>query len=464
MADDVAALPLAPGALPVIGHLVPLARDPLGFITDLHHLGPLVRLQLGPHSLLMVYDPALVRHVLLNPRTFDKHGPMWQRAREVTGSGLASCPRAEHKRLRALIQPSFHPARLPAYAARVTDTTDTLLASWQDGSVIDLGAQMMDLVTQATVANLFGTDMPEAVRTAVAADLNTLIKGFLPRAFAPSWITALPLPANRRHQAAATRLRTVLAGVIATRRADKGDRSGTDSADEQHDLLDALIGSGPPFDQPGSVPGLSDEELTDQVVTFYGAGVESTAYTLTWALALLAAHFGVEARVHAEVDRVLADDVPAHEHLDDLPYLGQVITETLRLYSSGWFLTRTTTHTTELAGVQLPAGTIIGFSTYAIHRQDAHFPDPERFDPDRWSQAPDRTTYIPFGTGPRKCVGDRLALAEAAAALATITRTARLIPVNHDPLRARPAMLLHPRRVIAKTVLRRPGERTQRQA
>ncbi|MGW3233351.1 cytochrome P450 [Kitasatospora sp. NPDC001095] len=404
----------------------------------------------------MVYDPALVRHMLLNPRTFDKHGPMWQRAREVTGSGLASCPHAEHKRLRALVQPSFHPARLPAYAARVTDATDTLLASWRDGSVIDLGAQMMDLVTRATVANLFGTDMPEAVRAAVATDLNALIKGFLPRAFAPDWVTALPLPANRRHQAAAVRLRAVLADVIDTRRTHKGGRCWTGSGEQRHDLLDALIDSGSSSDQPGSERGLSDEEVIDQVVTFYGAGVESTAYILTWALALLAAHPDVEARVHTEVDRVLADGAPAHEHLDDLPYLGQVITEALRLHSSGWFLTRTTTHTTELAGVPLAAGTIIGFSTYAIHREDAHFPDPERFDPDRWPQAPDRTIYIPFGAGPRKCVGDRLALAEATVALATITRTARLIPVNRNPLCARPAMLLHPRRVITKVALRRP--------
>ncbi|MER6365757.1 cytochrome P450 [Kitasatospora sp. NPDC001527] len=459
MVDSVVGVPLAPGALPLIGHLLPLARDPLGFITSLHRTGPLVRLQLGPHPLVMVYDPALVRHVLLNPRTFDKHGPMWQRAREVTGSGLASCPHAEHKRLRTLVQPSFHPARIPAYAARVTDATDSLLAGWQDGSVIDLGVQMMDLITRATVANLFGTDLPEAVRAAVAADLNTLIKGFLPRAFAPNWITALPLPTNRRHQAAATRLRAVLADIIDTRRTHEDDWSRTGSGEQRHDLLDALINSESPPDQPGPAPGLSDEELTDQVVTFYGAGVESTAYILTWALALLAAHPDVEARVHDEVDRVLADGAPAHEHLDDLPYLGQVIAETLRLYSSGWFLTRTATHTTELAGLPLAAGTLIGFSTYALHREDAHFPDPERFDPDRWSHAPDRTTYIPFGAGPRKCVGDRLALAEATAALASITRTVRLITVNRDPLRAQSAMLLHPRRVIMKVALRRPGAR-----
>ncbi|WP_439673995.1 cytochrome P450 [Embleya sp. MST-111070] len=146
LVDSVAALPTAPGALPVIGHLLPLVRDPLGFLTSLRHTGPLVRLRLGPHSLVMVYDPALVRHVLLNPRTFDKHGPMWDRAREVTGNGPASCPHAEHKRLRTLVQPSFHPARIPAYTARVTDTTASLLARWRDGSVVDLGAQTMDLL------------------------------------------------------------------------------------------------------------------------------------------------------------------------------------------------------------------------------------------------------------------------------------------------------------------------------
>ncbi|MGA4545834.1 cytochrome P450 [Uniformispora flossi] len=182
-------------------------------------------------------------------------------------------------------------------------------------------------------------------------------------------------------------------------------------------------------------------------------------------MALIATHPDVESRVHDEVDRVLADGAPAHEHLDELPYLGRVVAETLRLYSSGWILTRTTTHTTELGGARLPAGTLIGFSTSAIHRDSVCFPDPERFDPDRfdpdrWAQAPDRTTYMPFGAGPRKCIDDRLALAQATVVLATITDRARLIPVNRNPLRPRPAMLLRRRRVTMKVALRRPGEPT----
>lgn len=196
----------------------------------------------------------------------------------------------------------------------MTDAADSQLADWQDGSVIDLGAQMMDLITRATVANLFGTDMPETARAAVAADLSTLIKGFLRRTIAPNWLTALPLPANRRHQATATRLRATLADIITAHRAHRSDgsRTGT-TGEERHNLLDALLDSRTPSshcDPAGSEPALSEEEITDQVVTFYGAGVESTAYILTWALTLIASHPDVQARGHDEVDHASSTALP----------------------------------------------------------------------------------------------------------------------------------------------------------
>ncbi|RKN52345.1 cytochrome P450, partial [Streptomyces klenkii] len=178
----------------------------------------------------------------------------------------------------------------------------------------------------------------------------------------------------------------------------------------------------------------TDAELTDMVMAVFLAGTETTASALTWALYLLATHRDVEERLHAEVDRVLAGGPVAFAHLPELQVTGHVVTETLRLHPPGWMLTRVTTADTELAGARLPAGTPLACSPHLLHHRPDLHEEPRRFTPERWArERPDRATYIPFGAGARKCVGDRFAVTEAVLALASIASRWRLSPLTDRP-------------------------------
>jgi cytochrome P450 len=415
------ALPLAPRALPLLGHALPLVRDPLGFVASLPAHGDLVRFQLGPQSVVMVCDPALVRQVLLDDRTFDKGGPLYDRARETFGDGLVTCPHAAHRRQRRLCQPAFHPSRLPAYAQAMADSAHATVASWHDGQIIDATTEMTGLTVRCAVQTMFATALtPQATRHAYD-DATTILGGIFWRTITPAPLLRLPLPANRRYQRAQTRLRHTAAGIIAARRAEGADHG---------DLLSAFLTATDP-DSPRPTATFSDEELIDQVVTFFGTGSETTAHTLAWALYLLARHPEVERRVHAEVDHVLAGAPAAHAHVSALDLTARVITETLRLYPPGWLATRTVTRDTELAGIPMPAGTTLAYSPYLLHhRADLH-EEADRFDPDRWSGTqPDRAAYLPFGAGARKCIGEAFALTEAVLSLATVVSGWRVHPLT----------------------------------
>ncbi|MFD7491118.1 cytochrome P450 [Streptomyces sp. NPDC059832] len=209
-----------------------------------------------------------------------------------------------------------------------------------------------------------------------------------------------------------TRLRHTCDLLIAERRAD-----GTDHGD----LLSALVAA---RDLEDGGRGMTDAEISDTILTVFLAGTETTASTLAWALDLLARHPEIEQRLHTEVDTVLRGNPASHADLPRLELTERIITETLRLYPSAWFLTRTVTHDTHLGGHPLPAGTSVAYSPYLIHHRPDLHTDPETFDPDRWDpqrpQAP-RNAFIPFATGARKCIGNTFAMTEATLALATIT-------------------------------------------
>jgi cytochrome P450 len=440
-------IPMAPGALPVLGHVVRLVRDPLGFIRSLPAHGDLVRFRLGPRTVVMVCDPALVRQVLLDDRTFDKGGLPYERTREITGDGLVVCPHVQHRRQRRLCQPAFHHTRLPGYSHAMTASASRTAASWRDGQTIDVTGEMLRLATRCAVETMFASTALTAQEMGQAIDdVTTVLDGIFRRSVSPAPLLRLPLPANRNYQRALDRVRRTAADFIAARRADRTDHG---------DLLSALVAARDP-DGPHTASGFSEQELIDQIVTFYLASSETTAVTVAWALSLLAHHPDIQHRVQAEVDRVLNGTPATHTHLQALELSSQVITETLRLYPPAWMLTRLTTHDTELAGTQLPAGTDIAYSPYLTHHHADRYADPDRFDPDRWiGNRPNHTTFLPFGAGARKCIGDRFALAEATLTLATITARWQLRPVRRGPLRPVVRTFLTPRNTHLRLTARR---------
>lgn len=430
-------IPEAPGGLPVVGHALQALRDPRGFLRSLPAHGDMMRVSVGPLKAVMVCDPELTSQILLNDRTFDKGGLLFDKAREVFGDGLVTCPHAMHRRERRLVQPAFHRSRLPGYARVMTEGTSRLTSQWRDGQILDMPAESLSLTMHNMLqAMLGGTLPPEDLRQLV--DNAIVVQHATYRqTFTPAVLNRIPTPGNRRYQRALAGLHNTVTDIIAKAQLDPEDHG---------DLLSALLTARDPGSADGPAGGcprerLSSAELRNEVLTFLVAGSETTAIALSWALYLVAGNPDIQQRLWAETDRVLDGGPVSLDHLPDLKIAGQIITETLRLYPpAGMIWTRLVTADTRLGGYDIPAGTTIAYSPYALHRLARHYPDPDAFDPDRWDakmqhSTPRNNAYLTFGGGARKCIGDQFAVTEAVLALADIASRWRLerIPGHKHP-------------------------------
>lgn len=439
----------ASGALPLVGHLLPLLRDPLRFLGSLPDQGDLVRVRFGPFAAVVVCDPQLTRQVLRNDRVFDKTGPAFGRIRELVGDGLGICPHSQHRRQRRLIQPVFHPAQLPDYARTMTAQIATETSGWRDGDVLQVFTETQVLAARILVSTMFTEPLPPAVLRQALDDLNILATSIYLRTVLPI-LGRLPTPGNRRYRQARARLYRTLGKIIDDRR-----RGDTDPGD----LLSVLLTAPDPAAE-GSGRQLSDKAITDEIVMFFGAGADTTASALAWALHLVALHPDIERRLHAEVDAVLAGAPATFDKLPQLELTGRIVTEALRLYPPVWLVARTATEDTTIGEHAIRAGTNVFYSSYVIHRRPDLYPDPDRFDPDRWTsendRQPGREAFIPFADGARKCIGDRFAMVEATLALATIATRWRLHHLPGPTVRPTLAIPMKPRelrmRLEARTV------------
>ncbi|MFD9574966.1 cytochrome P450 [Streptomyces sp. NPDC059982] len=430
--DSTSPIPKAAGGLPLLGHLVPLLRNPLKFLAGLPSQGDVVQVRLGPLRALVVCDPALTSHVLRNDKIFDKGGPIFDLGRKVVGDALLTCPHSEHRRQRRMLQPAFLAPRLPGYAQATTAQAAEATTSWQDGQTLDVLAETQALTARITLDTMFSATTPPHVLTEALSDLNTIIKALSVQMATPPLLARLPTPGNRRYQQAWTRLPQLLQHIVTDRRA-----TGIDHGDLLSMLLNAHDAESGPAQQM-----LTDTEIIDQIVTFFLAATETSASSLASALYLLGQHPDIERRLHTEVDAVLDGRPAAHADLPRLELTGRIVTETLRLWPPIWGSTRVCTADTRLGRHPVSAGTTVLYSPYLIHRRPDLYPDPDRFDPDRWApdapHQPRREAFLPFGGGARKCIGDRFATASATLALATITNRWRLQPL--PGLRVRPAI------------------------
>ncbi|KAB2346910.1 cytochrome P450 [Actinomadura rudentiformis] len=425
----------APWAVPVLGHAYQLGRRPLDFLDSLPAHGDLVQIKLGPWRAHVLCHPDLVHQVLVDDRTFDKGGPFIDRFRDVVGDSLGTCRHRDHRRQRRLVQPAFHRRRMPGYGAVASERIDAVIRSWQHGQMIDVPAEMHDLTMATVTRTLFANAVEAPLITEIGRCVEAVTRGVARRVVLPvTLIGKIPTTGNRRFDRARDRLHRLTGGLIADYR-----RAGVDHGD----LLSMLLTT---EDDDG--PGMTDEEIHDQVLMFFLAAVEATPALLSWACYLLGRHPEIQARLQDEADAVLAGSVAEH---DDLPRLGltqRVVTETLRLYPPGWLLTRTTTADVELAGHPVPAGTTIVFSPYLLGRRAELFPDPGRFDPDRWLDGEmrlPRGAFVPFGEGARKCIGDGFAKNQAALTLASIAARWRLQLTPSFRVRAAWRAVLAPR-------------------
>lgn len=374
-------------------------------------------------------ETVLVRHYqdLLKDRVI-------RNSRWLFGEGLLTSEGETWKRERRLTQPAFHRERIASYAGIMTQYTEKAIASWQDGAVVDLHREMMRLTLAIAVRTLFNVE-PEGIREiSQAADI--LVRNMTgARLLMPAFGRFLPVPGMWEMRRAVRRLDATVYEIIDRRR-----RNGQDSGDLLSMLLEAQ-------DEDGS--RMDDRQVRDEVLTFLMAGHETTALVLSWAWLLLAENPDADRRLRDELDRVLGGRVPTMSDLPSLKYTEGVIKEAMRLYPPAWGVGRTVAKEFELAGYRVPAGTNLVMSQWVMHRDARFFPEPEKFDPGRWSTEAARKlprfAYFPFGAGPRQCIGNAFAMMEAILLLATMARDFQPRAVPGHPVEPLPSITLRPK-------------------
>lgn len=435
----------APGAAPVVGHAWQMMRRPLQFMSSLGEHGDLVKIRIGPTSAYVPCHPELLRDVLTNDRVFDKGGAFYERARDIAGNGLVTCPFSDHRRQRRLMQSAFQRSQLERYAPAMRAEIDATSAKWRGDVAVDAFPELFGMALRTVARTLYSIPVEDALVHKVERAFEEVLSLLFRQMFLPKAVRSLPIPSNRRYRNNLRFLHDTVQDLIKDYRKDDSHRD---------DLLSALLAS---RDDDGG--RLDDEEIHDQVITVMAAGTETVAGTLTWIFYLLSQHPDIEKQLYEEIDTVLDGRPPEWADLSRLSLTDRIITETLRLYPPAWLFTRRTAADVELAGVHLPEGSTVVFSPSAVQRFTGAYPQEAEFDPDRW--LPERVStlarhaFVAFGTGARKCIGDLYARTECTLALATILSRWRVtVEPGYDVRPVALATVYHPRRLKLRLIAR----------
>jgi cytochrome P450 len=369
------------------------------------------------HSFL-INKPEYIEHVLLtNHANYGKSHFLRRMLGPLLGDGLLISEGELWRRQRRIMAPAFHNRRIAEFAATFAACTELTLARWRTlTEPFDVASEMMGLTLNIIARTMFSADVSaevEAVRRLMDIAVNQR-PGVLDLLGFPEWLPRRQPAAYRR---AIAEFEAVVSRILAARRADGIDRG---------DLLSMLLAARDP--ETGS--GMSDKQLRDEILTVFAAGHETTATALSWIWYLLAQHPEAEAQLHHELDSVLGGRTPTYSDLARLTWTRMVIEEAMRLYPPVHTIARTALGEDRIGGVRVPAGAILTINIYVTHRNPSLWPQPERFEPARFGPAEvaqrHRFAYLPFGGGPRICIGNSFAMAEAQVIVATIAQRYRV--------------------------------------
>ena len=428
-----------------------IGADRVGFLVELQRTyGDVVCFRVWDRTLYLVSDPELIKDVLVtNHKNFTKSRAL-QLAKFVFGEGLLTNEGDSHRRQRRMMQPAFHMQRIHGYGETMIRYAHRHAHAWEqgefDGRSVDIAQEMMRLTMAIVAKTLFDFDV-ESEADEISDALSSVV-GLFQRTVHPAAVllTILPTPRNMRFMRAKKRIDETIYRMIAERRA-----SGKDHGD----LLSMLLSAQDEDD--GS--GMTDQQIHDEAITLFLAGHETTANALTWTWYALSQNPDVEARFHAELDEVLGSEPPTPQDLPKLEYTRRVFAESMRLFPPAYLIGRMAINEFELGGYTLPAGSVLLLSPYVCQRNPALFPDPERFDPDRFAPELQRErhkfSYFPFGGGPRTCIGESFAWMEGVLLLAALGQRWRMdLPlgrtVGYDP-----QITLRPKNGLPMTLQRR---------
>ncbi|PHV11815.1 cytochrome P450 [Chitinimonas sp. BJB300] len=441
----------------LFGHLKPYRADMLGFLARSRaELGDIFRIRLASRSIHILAHPDMAEQLLIKEREhFGKLSELGEK-REiglslVLGKGLVTNYGESWQRQRQMMQPMFHKVQIATMADAMTEAGSRLLRRWQQvfqpGQVVDISQEMMRVTIDVIGQTMFGADLldktdfvgerfPLLLRYAFSSLNNPLL---LPS----GWPTAR----NRAFNRSMKELDVLLYDLI-NKRLESGTPRG--------DLIDMLLAAR----DPDSKESMSIQQLRDEIATIFGAGHETTANGLTWTWYLLSQHPEVRAKLREELETVLGGRTPDYADLPQLVYTRAVFEESMRLFAPAPVLPRAVLKDTSVAGYSLRRGEVAMVVSDLLHRHPAFWREPDRFDPERFLPGETqlqhhRCAYLPFGGGPRVCIGNHFAMMEGQLLLAQIAQRYDLQLLPDHPVEREVAVTMRPRHGMLMTLIQR---------
>jgi cytochrome P450 len=431
------------GTLARIRTLLGFATDPLGFVDRrFQTYGDIYYVPNAQGGFYVMKHPEHVNAVLVTQAAkMRKQHSAFELLSRVVGDGLLTTDGDVWRRQRRLLQPAFSRDRLATYSAAMVDEAARVRDGWKNGQELDVSRAMMELTLRVVCRTLFSHDVGSETDD-VANAMGALQDGVSNPDFLPKWV---PTPHRKKFRDSVAAIDRIVYSMIAERRKTKtGD-----------DLLQSLVTA---RDEEGA---LSEKEVRDQLVTLFLAGHETTSHALTWTWYLLSQNPAAARKLHEEID-ALGGRLPTLD--DPLPYTEMVIKEAMRIFPPVYLLARSPAEDVEIGGYTIPRGTEIVLWIYMTHHDPRWFPEPEVFRPERFtpeneSKLP-KNAYVPFGAGPRVCIGKQFAMIEARLLLATIAQQFRLDLVSGHRVEMRPRVTLNPKFGMRMTARTREVTRT----
>lgn len=424
-----------------LAHFKRFRDNLLGFPTEMvRTYGDLVCVPMGPMRLYFVNHPNYVREVLVTQgKSFRKVPRIVKAFRSIDGNGLVFSEGEFWLRQRRLVQPAFSTKRFEGYARTAVRCTREMVDAWRPGAAIEISAAMRRLALAIIARTMFDVEIIDAEGRIGAAieTLSAIVTRQTGRVI--QWPDWLPFPENRRKLAAVKVLDDIIRRVIRERRA---------SGEDKGDLLSMLLNA---VDEEGDGTGMTDEQARDEAITLFNAGQDTSAAGLTWLWYLLAKHPEVEQKLRDEAQSALGQREAGYADLPALPYTAMVVKESLRLYPPTWSLIpREALTDVPLGDFVVRKRGWVYIYPWVLHRDPRFFPEPERFDPERFAagrvESIPQHAYIPFGAGPHVCIGNTFAQMEMVLAVSTVVRRFRLVlPPDSPPVTIEPYVAIRPR-------------------
>ncbi len=419
-APVVQSVPAIPG-WPILGNLLAFRNDRLAMYDEAALIGPIVRFKILHIPIYMITDADLAHEVLVENASGFKKSAGLSFLVPLLGEGLLTAEGDVHKKHRKLLAPAFAPRRLSAYGEVMVEETVTQVATWKPGQRVDLAHEMMEMTLAIAGKTMFGTDVRSSATT-VGTGLEIAMRSMFASITSPIQLDyKWPLPRHLAMKRAVKMLNEVVYKLIAD-----GRKLGTDRGDVLSMLLLAR-------DETDGT-ALTDQQVRDEVMTLLLAGHETTANALTWTWYELGRNPGALEKLEAEVRHVLGDRTVTTDDLPNLPYTAAVVDEAMRLHPPAYQTGREATRDVTIGGHRFPKRSIVIINIRGIHRRSDYFAAPLAFKPERMfadvKKARPRHHYMPFGAGPRVCIGSHFALMEAQLALATMVQRSTVRPLS----------------------------------